>query len=253
EINMTDRAMSGAGDRLAQLGYKQELKRRLGVMHVVGLAMADVSPTMAVLLLTAGVFVIGGTFAIGANLLLAVVVMLIALCLAELGSMYPIAGGMYSLVRSVLPAPFTWVTIFNYLLQGIIIPASIALGIAVFLKDLFPGLSVADSIIALVSLGAAAAIALTRVEIGAWVTIVMVVVELLVLGIVTIAAIANPHQDLGAVIFEPVVPSGGALIPVGFAVMLATLAPAFNVINGYDASLGFVEELAGGERRIGRA
>lgn len=96
-----------ASGRLEELGYKQELRRRLHIWHVVGLSLADVSPTMAVLFLTAGVFFIGGTFALGANLILAAVVMLIALCLAELATMYPIAGGMYSLVRNVLPGPIT--------------------------------------------------------------------------------------------------------------------------------------------------
>lgn len=115
-----------ARSRLEELGYEQQLRRRLKVWHVVGLAMADVSPTMAVLFLTAGVFFVGGTFAVGANLLLAVVVTLIALCLAELAAMYPVAGGMYSLVRYVLPGPVTWITMFNYLIQGIVIPAPAA-------------------------------------------------------------------------------------------------------------------------------
>src|SRR3712207_604794 len=166
-------------DRLRELGYTQELRRRLKVWHVVGLSLADVSPTMAVLFLTAGVFCVGGTFALGANLLLAVVVTLIALCLAELAAMYPVAGGMYSLVRYVLPGPITWITMFNYLLQGIVIPASIALGVAVFLQDLVPGLdAISTPLLALVALALATAIALTRVEVGAWVTIIMVVVEL---------------------------------------------------------------------------
>ena len=65
--------------RLEELGYHQGLRRRLHVWHVVGLSLADVSPTMAVVFLTAGVFVIGGTFAAGANLLLAVCVVLICL------------------------------------------------------------------------------------------------------------------------------------------------------------------------------
>jgi amino acid transporter len=157
-----------ARSRLEELGYRQELRRRLKVWHVVGLAMADVSPTMAVLFLTAGVFFVGGTFALGANLILAVVVTLIALCLGELAAMYPIAGGMYSLVRYVLPGPITWITMFNYLLQGIVIPASIALGVAVFLQDLVPGLdAISTPLLALVALALATAIALTRVEVGA--------------------------------------------------------------------------------------
>jgi amino acid transporter len=239
--------------RLEELGYSQDLRRRLKVWHVVGLSLADVSPTMAVLLLTAGVFAIGGTFAIGANLLVAFAVLMIALCLAELGSMYPVAGGMYTLVRRVLPAPFAWVTMFNYLLQGIVIPASIALGIGVFLKDLFPGLAVDDKIIALIALAIVSAVAVTRVEIGAWATVTMVVVELVVLTTVTVAALAHPHQNLVDVTFHPTLASGATLSAVTFGVMLATLAPAFNVINGYDSTLGFSEELIGGHNKIARA
>lgn len=239
--------------RLEQLGYKQSLKRRLNVAEVVGLAMADVSPTMAVLFLSAGVFFVGGTFSIGAGLILSAVVVLIALCLAELAAMFPIAGGMYSLVQKILPGPFAWVTMFNYLIQGIVIPASIALGMVAFLKDLFPALTMPDPVLAVILLAVATAVALTTVEVGAWVTAIMVVVELAVLGIITVAAFAQPHQSIAEVTFHPTVLSNGELIGVGFGVMLATLAPAFNVINGYDASLGFAEELKGGERKIGKA
>jgi amino acid transporter len=241
-----------AKTRLEQLGYHQGLRRRLHVWHVVGLSLADVSPTMAVLFLTAGVFLIGGTFAIGANLLLAVVVVLICLCLAELGSMYPIAGGMYSLVRNVLPAPVTWITMFNYLLQGIVIPASIAIGIAQFLNDLL-GTSISEKPFALALLLLALGIALVRVELGAWITIMMVVVELVVLSLITVSALFHPHQALGDVIFHPQLLEGDTLKAITFGAILATLAPAFNVINGYDATLGFTEELIGGERNIAKA
>ncbi|HEV7853722.1 MAG TPA: APC family permease [Mycobacterium sp.] len=239
--------------RLEKLGYSQQLVRRLNIPEVVGLAMADVSPTMAVLFLSAGVFVIGGTFSIGAGLILSVVVVLISLCLAELAGMFPIAGGMYSLVRQVLPAPFSWITMFNYLIQGVVIPASIALGMVGFLRDLFPGLGFPDTLIAIVLLALATGIALTKIEVGAWATATMVIVECIVLGIVTVAALAHPHQNLAEVTFHPTVLSNGELVAVGFAVMLATLAPAFNVINGYDAALGFSEELKGGERNIAKA
>lgn len=250
---MAQQHSGSSSDRLKALGYEQGLRRNLSVIHVVGLAMADVSPTMAVLLLTAGCFVIGGTFAVGANILLAVVVMLIALCLGELASMFPLAGGMYSLVDKILPKPLSWITTFNYLLQGIVIPASIALGIGVFLRDLLPGISWPDWVIALIVLVAAGAITVTRVEIGAWATLIMVVVEIMVLGIVTVAAFSHPQRSIGEAIFQPVLLSNGSLIPLTLSAAVATLAPAFNVINGYDASLGFAEELKGHERDIGKA
>src|SRR3954467_1385736 len=239
--------------RLEQLGYSQQLERRLNIPEVVGLAMADVSPTMAVLFLSAGVFFVGGTFSIGAGLILSVVVVFIALCLGELAGMFPIAGGMYSLVRRVLRGPLSWITMFNYLIQGVVIPASIALGMVAFLRDLFPGLGFSDTAIAIVLLALATGLALTKVEVGAWATAAMVVVECVVLGIITVAALLHPHQQLSEVTFHPTVLSNGELVTVGFAVMLATLAPAFNVINGYDAALGFSEELKGGERNIAKA
>lgn len=227
-------------------------RKSLGVWHVVGLSMADVSPTMAVLLLTAGVVSISGTFTIGACLILSAIVVLIALCLGELSARRPSAGGMYSIVKEVLPAPVAWITLLNYVLQGIVIPASLALGIAIFLKDLFPSLAIPNEVIALVSLLAAGLIALTRVEVGAWTTSIMVIVEVCVLGIITVAAILNWNQDLVAVTMNPVHLVDGNLLPVTFAVAITALAPAFNIINGYDATLGFAEEMHDGARHIGK-
>lgn len=233
------------------------LRERLNTAEVVGLAMADVSPTMAVLLLTAGVFAAGGTSAAGVNIMMMGVVILIALCLGELASMYPSAGGMYSMVKETLPAPISWVTMFNYLLQGIIIPATAGLGIAQFAKDLYPGLPIPDAIIACASIGLAASIAMTKVEVGAWLTMIMVAVEVTVLGIVTVAGFTHPHQDLYQLVFHPVMldgaGAGASSMTVGMVAIFASLAPAFNVINGYDASLGFVEELKGGRKNIGKA
>jgi amino acid transporter len=207
--------------RLEQLGYAQQLERRLNIPEVVGLAMADVSPTMAVLFLSAGVFFVGGTFSIGAGLILSVVVVLIALCLGELAGMFPIAGGMYSLVRRVLPGPLSWITMFNYLIQGVVIPASIALGMVGFLRDLFPGLGLPDTVIAIMLLAAATGLALTKVEVGAWATAAMVVVECVVLGIITVAALLHPHQQLSEVTFHPTVLNNGELVAVIISAVLA--------------------------------
>jgi amino acid transporter len=220
------------------------IERRLNIPEVVGLARLT-SPTMAVLFF-AGVFVSANISS--ARLILSVVVVFI-LCLASLPEC-PLRG-MYCLCGS--PGPLSWITMFNYLIQGVVIPASIALGMVALLRDLFPGLGLPDTVIAIVLLALATTLALTKVEIGAWATAAMVVVECVVLGIITVAALLHPHQPLSEVTFHPIVLSNGELVAVGFTVMLATLAPAFNVINGYDAALGFSEELKGGERNIAKA
>ncbi|EJY54399.1 amino acid permease-associated region [Alicyclobacillus hesperidum URH17-3-68] len=248
-----NRSISSMEDaRLDHLGYRQELSRKLRTRDVLGLAIANVSPTMAVLLLTSGVFSIGGTFAIGADGILAIVVVLISMCLGELGSLFPVAGGMYSLIRFVLPEPLAFIALFNYLIQGVILPASIALGIGQFVENLFPRIQVSDAYIAIIAVAIAVAIALVRVEMGAFVTMAMVAVELLVLGTVTIAALLHPHQALFQVTFHPIALVGQHLVPVTIGMMAASLAPAFNIINGYDATLGFSEELMGGPRTLAR-
>jgi len=240
-------AEAGAG------GSAHTLRRRLKVSHVVCLAMADASPAMAVLLLTAGVFQVGGTFGVGAMLILSVVVVLIAMCLGELASTYPSTGGSYSMVRSALPEPLAWITLFNFVTQGIVIPASLLLGIPIFLKNLFPWITIPNEMIALFLLAVSGAIAITKVEIGARVNIAILGVQLVVVGLIVLAAIVAPVQNPIDVVFNPVMLQNGQLVPLTLGIALATLAPAFNVLNGYDAVCGFVEELVGGAHDVGRA
>ncbi|MBD9527615.1 APC family permease [Paracoccus sp. PAR01] len=241
-----------AGSRPAPAA-PHELRRRLKVSHVVCLAMADASPAMAVLLLSGGVFQVGGTFAAGAMLILSVVVILIAMCLGELASTYPSTGGSYSMVRSVLPEPLAWITLFNFVTQGIVIPASLLLGIPIFLKHLMPGLTVPNEVIAFALLVISGGIAITKVEIGARVNIAILIVQLVVVGLIVLAAVIAPAQNPVDIVLHPVAISDGQLVAVTIGMALATLAPAFNVLNGYDAVCGFVEELVGGAADIGRS
>lgn len=242
-----------SGEIPASTDAPHQLRRRLKVSHVVCLAMADASPAMAVLLLSAGVFQVGGTFAVTAMLILSVIVVLIAMCLGELASAYPSTGGSYSMVRSVLPEPLAWITLFNFVTQGIVIPASLLMGIPIFLKHLLPGLTIPNAIIAFGLLAVSGAIAITKVEIGARVNIAILIVQLIVVGLIVLAAIVAPAQSPVDIILNPVMLSDGQLVAVTLGVGLAALAPAFNVLNGYDAVCGFVEELVGGARDVGRS
>ncbi|WP_045519442.1 APC family permease [Neobacillus niacini] len=228
--------------------HNNTFKKNLSSWHVLGLSMADASPAMAVLLLTTGVFSIGGTAAIGSSIILSVVVIMIALTLAELSSLYPFSGGMYSLVSNALPKPLSWIAMFNLLIQGVVLPASFVLGVAEFLKDLFPGLQISSQIIALIALTLVMIIAIMSVEMGAWVTVGMVIIQVGVLLAVVGAAFVNPHQAFMDITFNPTMLKDGVLVPVTLGVMITTLAPAFGVINGYDAVLGFAEELKGGPK-----
>ncbi|MFC9601045.1 hypothetical protein ACFTQL_24910 [Peribacillus butanolivorans] len=137
---------------------------------------------------------------------------------------------------------------FNFLIQGAILPVSFVLGIGDFTKDLIPGLQVSSQVVALIALSLVVIIAIMSVELGAWVTIAVVIVQSSVLIAVVVAAFVNPHQAFMDITFNPTMLKDGVLVPVTLGVMITTLAPAFNVINGYDAVLGFSEEMKGGSK-----
>src|SRR5690349_15179674 len=92
-------------NRMLGLGYIPSLRRELSIKLLLGLTMANVAPSMGVTLMSAAVFAIGGTFTIASCLIVGFVVIFIMLCLAELGSVYPLTGGIYSLAYKVLPGP----------------------------------------------------------------------------------------------------------------------------------------------------
>lgn len=233
-----------ADQELGSLGVTHELRRTLTVRGVIAMGLAYVSPTITVVLVTGGVFSVGGSFGLDAGLIMIPVTLCICLCLAELASRYPVAGAMYSLVHYTLPRPISILALFSVIVIGGAALASFGLGLGLFVRDLVPGINVSDKLIGAILLGSVTLIALVRVEVGAWLTKVMVVVELAVLATISAAALLHHHQSLGTLIAHPVAPtSNGSLVPITAAVALATIAPAFNLIAGYDAALGFAEEL----------
>src|SRR5215217_7992331 len=85
-------------EELRELGYGQELKRSLGVVATVALVVADITPVTSLLVIAPVVLATAGTGAFWVYLISAVLAVSVALCMAELGSIYPVAGGLYSIV-----------------------------------------------------------------------------------------------------------------------------------------------------------
>jgi amino acid transporter len=96
----TDR-ISGE-EELKHLAYEQELKRPLSLVGNVALVIAAMTPATALLII--GPFALRqvGTGAFWAYLLAGVMAVCIVLCCAELGFVYPTAGGQYPIATGVL-------------------------------------------------------------------------------------------------------------------------------------------------------
>ncbi|KAJ5440010.1 uncharacterized protein N7458_011008 [Penicillium daleae] len=93
--------------RLENLGYEQELKRSFGLLSMIGFSFSVVTSWTAL----SGVFIVGVTSGgppvmifsfIGVSLL----TLAVAIPMAEMCSMYPVAGGQYSWVAALTPPRF---------------------------------------------------------------------------------------------------------------------------------------------------
>src|SRR5207245_4373018 len=90
----TDQDMADARD-LAGFGYKQELKRILGVYSSFAVAFSYISPSTGIFTLYALGLGIGGAFFFLSWPLVALGQFLIALNFAQVSSHFPVAGSVY--------------------------------------------------------------------------------------------------------------------------------------------------------------
>src|SRR3989440_3295286 len=122
------------GEALLQsLGYNQQLKRKINVLGNLALVLSDITPTASLLVIGTVVIVAAGTGSIWAYLIGCFLAMNVALCMGELGSMFPVAGGLFSIVTRVLGKPIGFLAMLDYMGQAIFLPASVAIGIGVYL------------------------------------------------------------------------------------------------------------------------
>ena len=217
----------------------------------MALVVASITPATALLVIGPVALAQAGTGAFWAFLLAAVIAVCMALCFAELGSVYPTAGGLYVIVTRVLGRQAGFLAMLNVVAQAVFIPASIALGFGIYLSALLPGIN--PNLASFVVVIAATGVAMLSITDNAWVTKVIVALELTLLAGLIVLGAVSIRQPLGT-LFDPVsVPSsGGQAVAVGFALVFAAVATGLFSYNGYDGAITFSEETQGEAKDIGR-
>ncbi len=105
---------------LAQFGYRQELKRSLGVFSSFAVAFSYISPSTGIFTLFAlGLVTIGGAF-IWTWPVVALGQFIIALNFAEVSSHYPIAGSVFQWTKYLAGRSYAWFAGWIYLFAGIL-------------------------------------------------------------------------------------------------------------------------------------
>src|SRR3954464_15155558 len=110
---------------LARFGYRQELKRSLGVFSSFAVAFSYISPSTGIFTLFAlGLTTIGGVF-IWSWPIVAIGQLCIAFGFAELSSHYPVAGSVFQWTKYLAGKTYSWFAGWIYLFAGILTVASV--------------------------------------------------------------------------------------------------------------------------------
>jgi amino acid transporter len=245
-----------AGESLAQqslekLGYKQELRRAVGSFGHLALILSDITPTASLLVVGTAVIAVAGTGSVWSYLIGCFIAINVALCMGELGSMFPVAGGLFSIVTRVLGRATGFVAMVDYIGQAIFLPASVAIGIGTYVHALDP--SISTRLISGFGMIVVTLIALLHIKFNAWFTGICLAIELIVVGALALAGFTHLHQPL-SILTHPVGPAGtSGVSAIGVAAIVTALATALFSVNGYDSGINFAEEVLGSRAAVGRA
>lgn len=220
--------------------------------NVVAIALSAISPTTSVFLVYGSGLEASGRGVVWAFAIAGVIALAMACCYAEVGSVFPSAGGAYAIVRGALGPVAGGTTAVLFMVLGLVSTASILVAAATYVAALVPG-GLSTGAVGAVAFGfmvLVTALSVGRISPASWVAAAMLALEIAVVVVFTVMAFADPAPvTTTAGPGSPVAgggPDGGVLT---VAALLAGVAPALFAFNGYDWPLYFAEETPPARRR----
>ncbi len=239
---------------LAQFGYRQELKRSLGVFSSFAVAFSYISPSTGIFTLFAlGLTTIGGVF-IWSWPIVAIGQLCIALGFAELASHYPVAGSVFQWTKYLAGKSYSWFAGWIYLFAGILTVTAVCVTLPLALIPAFNnmGWNLTNNfdnqkIIAIITLIAITVLNIFGVKLVALINNTGVLFE--ILGMVVFAfvlALFHHHQPV-SVVFH----TGGTSLTAG--TFLIAMFMSLFVIYGFDTAGTLAEETRDPRREAPKA
>jgi amino acid transporter len=232
--------------------YQQQLARRLKVAGNMTITLSVIGPA-------ASVFAIGslalrqqGSGAFLAFLIAALVSGCLAVAWAELGVLYPTAGGLYGIVARVLGRRAGVLALVLQLALFVIVPSAFALAAGQYLTAVWPAISPRAA--ALVLLAAATALAVVGIRFTAAVTAAFLALELTIILVFSVLGFANADWTLAGTLLDPrVYAADGSSAPATLRMLLAGVVLGLGAYAGYGGAVILSEETRGPRRGVARA
>lgn len=245
-------ADTDAPPRPAGRRYPQQLARSLRVAGNLAITVSVIGPAASVFAIGSVALGQQGSGAFLAFLIAALISACLAVGWAELGALYPTAGGLYGIVARVLGRRAGFLALVLQLVLFVLVPSAFALGAGQYLAAVWPAVSPRAA--ALVLLAAATALAVAGIRFNAAVAAALLALELTIILVVTALGFANADWSAAGALLDPrVYAADGSAAPVGTRTLLAGIALGMGAYAGYGGAVIFSEETRGPRRGIAGA
>jgi amino acid transporter len=230
---------------LARFGYKQELKRSLGLFSSFAVAFSYISPSTGIFTLFAlGLTTIGGVF-IWTWPVVALGQFIVALNFAEVSSHYPVAGSVFQWTKYLSSRSYSWFTGWIYLFAGILTVTAVVATLPLALIPALNGLGWhslnaaslhTQLVFALITLAVITVLNIYGVRLVALINNTGVLFEILGMFVFALVLLAfHNHQGIHVV-------TNSAGLPVTGSTFLAAMFMSLFVIYGFDTASTLSEE-----------
>ena len=257
-MSVTEEAHQHADVRdLARFGYKQELRRALGVYSSFAVAFSYISPSTGIFTLYALGLGIGGPAFIWSWPIVVVGQLIIGLNFAEVSSHFPVAGSVYQWTKYLSNRTYSWFTGWIYLFAGVLTVTAVDVTVPIVLIPLLNSLgmniennSQSQITIALIVLTSTTLLNIFGVRLVAIVNNTGVVFEILGMVVFAIVLLLFYARQSPGVVFDTTELNASGN-PWG--TFMAAMFMSLFVIYGFDTASTLAEETKNPRREAPRA
>jgi amino acid transporter len=230
----------------------QQLARVLKVAGNITITLSLVGPAASVFVISPVALRQQGSGAFLAFLVAALLSGCVALGWAELGALYPTAGGLYGIVARVLGRRAGLLALVLLLAGFVIVLSAFALAAGQYLAVVWSGIS--SRVAGLLLLGAATAVAIVGIRFNAAVTGALLALELAAILVVCVLGFAHARWSAAGTLLDPrVFAADGSAAPATLRTLLTGIALGMLAYAGYGGAVVFSEETRGPRRGVAHA
>jgi len=253
-----EQALHADSQDLARFGYKQELKRMLGVYSSFAIAFSYISPSTGIFtLFILGIGLAGPAF-FWSWPIVVVGQLLVGLNFAEVSSHFPVAGSVYQWTKYLSNHTYSWFTGWIYLFAGVLtvaaVVATVPLVLIPLLNSVF-GLNIGTDFeternIAALVLLSTTLLSIFGVRIVQIVNNTGVVFEILGMVVFALILLLFYHHQSASVLVDGSYLNAG---PTAAGTFLGAMFMSLFVIYGFDTASTLAEETKNPRREAPRA